>query len=307
LDGKPILARRTRTLERAYRWVRRNPLVATLSGLMVAAFLGGFAGVFRQWRQTEAALGRAEGTLYIQRVNLADREAQAGNTDRAEVLLNLCPEALRHWEWYYLKRRCHGKWLRLTGHTDLIRCVACSADGKQLASCGNDRTVRIWDTATGREMLTLRGHAGWVNAVVFHADGRQLILASENGNVKVWDVADGRELRNLTHGFGDVTLSPDGQLFSVMQGEELSIHEMETGQKAVAIPGRLSHGKAVAFSPDGSRVADPLSGCLWIWDTRAGREIHLLHKPMPQGVYCMTFSPMAGISLPATMWTGTRP
>jgi WD40 repeat protein len=292
LNGEPIQARRSRACERGYRWIRRNPVVAALSGLVLLTFLGGFAGVAWQWRQTQVALDRAETNLYFQRISLADHEAQVGNTDRGEMLLELCPPALRHWEWHYLKRRCYADWLRLAGHTDLVRCVAYSADSTRLASSSNDRTVRVWDTTTGRELLTLCGHAAWVNTVVFHSDGQRLVSASEDGTVKVWDAADGRELRSLDHryGFAFVTLSPDGQFFGVLQGEGLTVHDLETGQSATTIPGRIPARWGVAFSPDGRRVASVLNACLRIWDVRTGQEVHLLHKSM-LGVYSLAFSP----------------
>src|SRR5262249_28581557 len=155
-----IQARRSRAWERAYRWVRRNKVVAALAGLVLLAFLGGFAGVFWQWLHTRAILAVATTRLYFQFVYRADREMLSGNTGAADVLLEQCPEALRPWEWYSLKRRCHSAWLRLEGHADQVRCMAYSADGKRLASGSNDRTVRVWDTATGRQLLTLRGHGG---------------------------------------------------------------------------------------------------------------------------------------------------
>jgi len=290
LAGKPIQARRTPAWERAYRWVLRNPVVASLAGLMAATFILGFVGVASQWRQTQAALDQAETNLYFQRISLADREAQAGNTDRAEVLLDLCQPFLRHWEWHYLKRQCHARWLRLTGHTDQVRCVAYSGDGRQLASCGNDGTVRVWDTATGKPMLTLSAHSSWVSAVVFHADGRRLVSASENGTVKIWEATEGRELHNYEYGFAHMTLSPDGRLLALLQGESLAIHDLETGRQTTKIPGRIPHNQAVAFSPDSRQVATVLDTCLHIWDALTAKELHLLQKSLSRGVYSLRFS-----------------
>jgi hypothetical protein len=65
--------------------------------------------------------------------------------------------------------------------------VAYSPDGRRIATAGADRTVKVWDAATGQELLTLRGHSDDVAGLAYSPDGRRLASASYDRTVKVWN------------------------------------------------------------------------------------------------------------------------
>ena len=83
---------------------------------------------------------RREG--YVDRVNRALREAEAGNIALSESLLGECPPDLRGWEWHYVKRLGHRDRLTYLGHspsvpwheTRSVLCLAASPDGTWIAS-----------------------------------------------------------------------------------------------------------------------------------------------------------------------------
>ena len=72
--------------------------------------------------------------------------------------------------------------LTFTGHTDWIRSMVFSPDGKTLASGSADNTVRLWDIITGKNRGILTGHTGAVTGVAFNPDGRTLVSGSYDGD-----------------------------------------------------------------------------------------------------------------------------
>ena len=59
----------------------------------------------------------------------------------------------------------------LTRHKDEVVGVAFSPDGTRLATTSHDRTAKVWDASSGRELLTLAGHRFWVRGLAFSLDG----------------------------------------------------------------------------------------------------------------------------------------
>ena len=78
----------------------------------------------------------------------------------------------------------------LEGHTDCVSSVCFSPDGRQLASGSDDKSVRVWDLSSGREVKKLEGHTERVSSVCFSPDGRQLASGSDDKSVRVWDLVE---------------------------------------------------------------------------------------------------------------------
>ncbi|KAL6352385.1 hypothetical protein LRP88_14152 [Fusarium phalaenopsidis] len=120
--------------------------------------------------------------------------------------------------WMISKPRMEADWnaylQTLEGHGSVVMSVVFSADSQRLASGSGDKTVKIWDAATGAYMQTLEGHGNSVSSMVFSADGQYLASGSHDKTVKIWDTATGACMQTL-EGHGDpvssVVFSADGQ------------------------------------------------------------------------------------------------
>jgi WD40 repeat protein len=77
--------------------------------------------------------------------------------------------------------------LKLSGHTDDVSQVAFSPDGKLLISASNDKTIKLWDVASGKELKTINSGAAYY--VAFSPDGKFIVSASSDGTIRLWGVA----------------------------------------------------------------------------------------------------------------------
>ncbi|KAM3082705.1 hypothetical protein ACMFMF_002359 [Clarireedia jacksonii] len=149
----------------------------------------------------------------------------------------------------------------LEGHTKSVNSVAFSPDGKQVVSGSSDRTVRLWDTATGQQILpVLEGHTSSVYSVAFSPDGKQVVSGSLDRTVRLWDTATGQQilpaLEGHTSNISSVAFSPDGkQVISRSWDRTVRLWDTATGQQILpALEGHTSSVHSVAFSPERNQV-----------------------------------------------------
>jgi len=167
------------------------------------------------------------------------------------------------------------------GHTELVNSVAFSPNGRWLASGSSDKTIKLWDVATGEELRTLTGHTDFVSSVAFSPDGHWLASGSSDRTIKLWDVATGEELRTLTghtQGVGPVAFSPDGHwLASGSSDRTIKLWDMATGRELRTLTGHAIDVQTVAFSPDGRRLASgSVDRTIRFWDVATGQELRTL-------------------------------
>ena len=83
-----------------------------------------------------------------------------------------------------------------------MRIGSCSAqfsrDGKTVVTASEDKTTRLWDAASGKELHVLRGHEGRSRSAQFSRDGKTVVTASGDKTARLWDAASGKELHVLS-------------------------------------------------------------------------------------------------------------
>lgn len=171
----------------------------------------------------------------------------------------------------------------LPGHRNAARGVAFSRDGTRLVSAGRDRTARVWDAASGRELRTLAGHGFWVEGAAFFPDGSRVATAGADGTGAVWDVAapEGAQIVTLGGHAGWVpalgytaggrilaSAGDDGivKFWDASTGDSLFSWTAPDGQvRALAVlPGDLvavaGFGEVIVWAASSRRTIDTLGG-----------------------------------------------
>jgi WD40 repeat protein/transcriptional regulator with XRE-family HTH domain len=191
--------------------------------------------------------------------------------------------------------------LRLVLHHDgEVWSVAYSPDGRLIGTASQDKTARIWDSATGKLLLTLKGHTASVNGIAFSPDGKQVATCSDDHTAKVWDSTTGKLLLTFS-GHTDrvyrITFSPDGKyLATTSEDQSAKIWDAFTGRELLTLTKDGEVFYDISYSQDGKRIVtsdenmETSKSILRVWDADTGKE--LLDLPIdggyPRGV---AFSP----------------
>jgi WD40 repeat protein/tRNA A-37 threonylcarbamoyl transferase component Bud32 len=305
LRGEPILARRTGTAERAWKWLRRHPALAALSAAVIVSLVAGtivslLFAIQADARARESAenaqradekseeLRRRLYAVDMGRMHDAWRRGDVPLVKR--LLEQYRGDDLCGFEYHYFDR------LRTAGRRRLelpsdpspgpgglreLAAVAFSPDGKSLAVATMDTLLLADDVAAGK-LRRLAHLDDIIQSLAFSADGRRLITASGE-TVTIWDTATGRELAKQgghQHEVARVACSADGRWLMSVSRDCVVLREPGSGKEVrrfSAPAGNELGWSGAALCPKGRHLAAHLTlGEVTIWDTATGKVVRKL-------------------------------
>jgi WD40 repeat protein len=285
LRGESIRARPVGVAGRLARWCRRNPYLATATGLAAGALLAvavisvifGFsqARALKDSEEQRQLLTEAKDALElaaVQRQQLAAgqsleqglRLCEQGYANRGLVRLahSLQLSPAQDADLRLMIRRSLRAW---RDQVHLLRAVfpqevddaisSVSLDGLTAVTVQRDHSACLWDTVTGQPRGAALRHESLVKQTAFSRDGRFVMTWCEDRTARLWEVARGKPagppLRHSAPLHG-VALSPDGQTAATIDSEAAVLLWSTRTGRALGEP--LRHNSkvvAVGFSPDG--------------------------------------------------------
>lgn len=162
--------------------------------------------------------------------------------------------------------------------------VVFSPDGKWLAGTVAGKTwratdLKLWEVATGKELMVLAGHSGGIWQMAFSPDGKRL-ASNDNYEVKVWDLERRKEFRSFkAPAFTrSIDFSRDGKRAATGHDDgRVILWDVETGRRAMTLRGHNDWVPGVAFSPEGDRLASAsVDMTAKIWDAKTGKVLQTL-------------------------------
>jgi len=184
----------------------------------------------------------------------------------------------------------------LKGHTQMLQCVAFSANEcKLFATSGDDATIKIWNLESGSLITTLTGHTNIVHGIAWSPDGKYLASAGYDRLIKIWRVSDWTLVRTIvghTSWIYYATWSPDSKYLASSSGVgdlSLRIWDASSGLELKQMYGHQDKINFDPWSADGEKLLGSSDDrTIRIWNIEDGKILKTYNEN--SGVYYAEWS-----------------
>ena len=225
------------------------------------------------------AVPNAEAGFYRARSNflLANAHWEMHDVMEARRLLHSIPQKFRGLEWYLSNKEFEGSEFTLDGYRNRLVCVEISPDGKLIATGGDERKIRIWDAASGKNIRTLSGHSRTVEDLDFDPMGGRIVSGSWDQTIKIWNVQSGaleKSFNPQQKGVMCVRFSPDGKtIASGGADHSIKLFDAGSGRQLEKLSGHRIRVSDIEFSPNNETLVSIDSyGETMIWDLEIAQK-----------------------------------
>jgi len=284
VNGRPILARRATTVERAWLFARRNPLIASLG---VVLFVVAVVATYAAARLEKVARDLDEEKTHALE-NLWSATLERGRASRTDArplvrrqLLDALAEAAKYRANFELRNEAIAALAR-TGLTVQLthpakHASAVSPSGRYVASAGDDR-LRLYDLGEKREVYSVpTGQTGADARVQFSPDGKYIVRVFWAKEIEVLRTSDGASLLTIPDPFANLAFHPDGRTLVACIRRESNARRksmawnLESGEE-VSAPMWARGSWSIDYSPDGTKAAviDPWVSEITVVDASTG-------------------------------------
>jgi WD40 repeat protein len=174
------------------------------------------------------------------------------------------------------------------GHTRAIKSVDFSHSGEFIVSGSEDKTIKLWEVSSGRELRTFNGHQSIVNDVLFTPDDKQLISASRDRRIYFWDVLTGNIIKYYEQPDENIqrlALSPDGFYLAVgSDGDYINVYDTRLDSIIYSVKGSRNWRDNVFINAKGTQLITGIDDRkVIVYELATGK---LLREYQPIQGYC---------------------